>query len=263
MEPRTRWTLLGLAAGIALAGAAFVFAGRAIGTGGTGSRGDADDPDDDARIARLDQRLRSIERTMHANGGAPRAERPVPVGTTPRPDPAAPAPDPAAERAATVAEVEEYLARRLRDEDDRPAPEHRFELGVGDAGTKSLDDAAAELKLRPEQVRQVRDAFRLEGVAQLRAVFGSDDIDAIRMRIRDAQTDPEARTKLQDDLLGNLLRSLPRIRRAEEEKVRALTETLGAEGYERFRRLGVRESDVDEFDALFEQTFAEADAAPR
>jgi hypothetical protein len=195
---------------------------------------------------------------MRARREAPRAPRSSPgdAGSTATP----PARDAAADRAATVAEVEEFLAKRLKDEDERPAAEHRFELGVGDAGTMSLDDAAKELALRPEQVQRVRDAFRQEGEAQLRAAFGTDDLEAVRARVRDAKDDPAARTKLQDDLLGNLLKTLPRIRRAEEEKVRSLKETLGVEGYEKFRRLAVRESDVDEFDALFEQTFS--DAAP-
>ncbi len=176
---------------------------------------------------------------------------------------AAPAPDPAAERAATVAEVEEFLAKRLKEDDERPSEDRRIALGVGDAGTKSLDDAAKELALRPEQVQRIRDAFRQEGEAQLEAAFGSGDIEAIRNRIRDARTDPEAQAKLQDEFLGNLLKSLPKIRRAEDAKVDALKQTLGAEGYDRFRRIDVRESDVDEFDALFEQILADPASSGR
>jgi hypothetical protein len=210
------------------------------------------------RLVRIDARLKSIEAAMRARTANSRASTPPEdreIAAT------APARDPAAERAATVAEVEEFLAKRLKDEDERPATEHRFELGVGDAGTKSLEDAAKELGLRPEQVERVRGAFRREGEAQLQAAFGTDDIEAVRARIRDAKDDTAARTRLQDELLGNLLKTLPRIRKAEEEKVHSLKDALGAEGYEKFRRLAVRESDVDEFDALFEQTFS--DGEPR
>lgn len=254
MEPRTRWIATGLVAGAVFAAAAFLLAGRG---GNLPADRDAGDPDDDERLARLEQRLKSIESEMRAKSATPRVHaEPADRGAA---DAAAPR-DAAAERAATVAEVEDFVAKRLRDEDEQPAAGHRFELGVGDSGAKSLDDAAKELGLRPDQVDRVRMAFRDEGTAQLLAAFGTDDIEAVRRRIRDAQSDPVARTKLQDDLLGNLLRALPKIRKAEQEKVRSLQETLGADGYAKFQRLGVRESDVDEFDALFEQTFG--DAAP-
>jgi len=197
---------------------------------------------------------------MRAKAAVPRDRSRSDDGAT---NASSPARDPAAERAATVAEVEEFLAKRLKDEDDRPRAERRFDLGVGDAGTKSLDDAAKELGLLPEQVRRVRDAFRGEGEAQLQAAFGTDDVEAVRARIRDAKDDPVAREKLQDELLGNLLKALPRIRRAEEAKIRALKDALGAEGYEKFRRIAVRESDVDEFDALLEQTFGDAATSGR
>ena len=258
MDARARWIGAGLLVGIALASAAFVIVER---TGGApfGTSGSVD-LDDDERLARIDARLREIEASMRAKPAEPRV-RAAPPEASASADAAARDRDLAAERAATVAEVEEFLAQRLKDDDDRPAAAHRFELGVGDTGTTSLDDAAKQLNLRPEQVTRVRDAFRLEGEAQLRAAFGSDDIEAIRARIHDAQYDPAARSTLQDELLGNLLKSLPRIRRAEDEKVRTLKDTLGADGYDRFLRISVRESDVDEFDALFEQTFS--DAAPQ
>jgi hypothetical protein len=250
MNPRTRWIALGLLAGFGIAAAAYLLVGRRDAPGVV-------DLDDDERLARIDARLKSIEAAMRAKTSAPRTRAPADDHVA---APAQPAVDPVAERAATVAEVEEFLAKRLKDEDDRPPAEHRFELGVGDAGTKSLDDAAKELGLTPEKTQKVRDAFHHEGEAQLQAAFGTDDIESIRARIRDAEHDPAARAKLQDDLLGNLLKSLPRIRKAEDEKIRSLKDALGADGYEKFRRLAVRESDVDEFDALFEQTFA--DAAP-
>jgi len=248
LNPRIRWIGLGLLAGFAVAAAVFFTVGRRGGPS-------AVDPDDDERLARIDERLKSIEAAMRAKTSAPRTRAPSDDHAT---SPTQPAADPVAERATTVAEVEEFLAKRLNDEDDRPPAEHRFELGVGDAGTKSLDDAAKELGLTPEKVQRVRDAFRREGEAQLEAAFGTDDVESIRARIRDAEHDPAASAKLQDELLGNLLKTLPRIRKAEDEKIRSLKDTLGADGYERFRRLAVRESDVDEFDALFERTFADA-----
>jgi hypothetical protein len=253
MNPRTRWIAFGLLAGFAVAAAVFFIVERRDGPR-------AVDPDDDERLARIDARLKSIEAAMRAKTSAPRTRTPTDDHATPSTQPAV---DPVAERAATVAEVEEFLAKRLKDEDDRPPAEHRFELGVGDAGTKSLDDAAKELGLTPEKTQRVRDAFHHEGEAQLQAAFGTDDIEAIRTRIRDAEHDPAARTKLQDELLGNLLKTLPKIRKAEDEKIRSLKETLGADGYEKFRRLAVRESDVDEFDALFERTFSDAAAGGR
>jgi hypothetical protein len=242
MSPRTRWIALGVLIGVAASVGTYFAVRRAA---------DSVDPDDDERLARIDARLKSIEASMRAKERATRAAPPRPGD---RPAAAPPtAADADAERAATVAEVEAFLAKRLKDDDDRAAPARRFDLGVGDAGTKSLDDAAKELGLQPEQVRRVRDAFRAEGEAQLKAAFGTDDIEFVRNRIRDARTDADARAKLQDEFLGNLLKSLPKIRRAEEAKVASLKETLGAQGYERFQKISVRESDVDEFDALFEQ----------
>ena len=209
---------------------------------------------EEERIARLEQRLRAIENLPPSGGQAP-GESP---GSTPAPPGTAPSPGNPADRPATMAEVRAFLAERLK-EDDRPAPDPRFPLGVGDAGTKSLEEAAKELGLRPEQVLKVQEAFRAEGEEQLKAAFGTDDIGAIREKVRDAEEDPADRAKLQETLLANLMQALPRIHRAEAGKVAALKETLGSETYDRFRRLGVREGASDEFDALLEQTFGTAE----
>src|SRR5689334_20717540 len=106
MNPRTRWTLLGLLAGAAVTATVFLAARRGDTPIGSLLR----DSDDDERLERLDARLRSIEAAMRARSAAPRAAPPAgPVSpSAPRPDS-----DPAAERAATVAEVEEFLRQHM------------------------------------------------------------------------------------------------------------------------------------------------------
>ncbi len=249
MNSRKPWLMIVVALAAALAGGVTVVLvmRRAPETGPAADKSEADEE----RIERLQSRLESLEAALRARPAASRTR----TETTQR-EAAPPAADPEAERAATVAEVKKFLEERLKN-DERLAPEHRFDLGVGDAGTKSLEDAAKELRLEPQKVEQIQDAFRKEGEDQLKAVFGTEDIEAIRNRIRDAENDSAARAKLQDELLANLLRTLPQIRRAEAAKVKALKEALGADGYERFHRLGVQEGKSDEFDALLERTFAE------
>lgn len=208
---------------------------------------------------RLEERLDELEARMKSLANTPRVRIAAPQARPADGREAAPgaAPVKEEERPATIEEVRKFLAERLKD-DERPA-EHRFQLSVGDSGTKSLDDAAKELSLPPHQVQRVQEAFHAEGEAQLKAVFGTDDIEAIRQRIRQADTDPAARTELQDMLLTNLVKALPKIRRAEEGKIAALKETLGKDTYEKFRRLSVAEGATDEFDALLEKTLGQDD----
>ncbi len=198
------------------------------------------------RLDRIEERLASREEGRPSTGGMPaKVSEPGPAAP---PVSAAPGTAPKKEAPATMEEVRAYLALKLKE--DRDDGERRFQVSVGDAGTLSLKDVAAALGIEDSKVSRIRELYQQEGEEQLKAVFGTDDIDSIRRRIRDAQEDPTRKARLQETLLANLMTSLPAIRRAETAKEAALKDLLGPATYDKFRTKPIDEGETDEFDAL-------------
>lgn len=200
----------------------------------------------DRRLDRIEERLASLEDRPPAARGVPAA--PAPTGTGAADGAAPPDAAPKREAPATMAEVRAYLAAKLKE--DGEEGDHGFRVSVGDRGDLSLAEVAKGLGIEDYKVARIRDLYRQEGEDQLKAVFGTDDIESIRRRIRDAREDPAKMTGLQEALLSNLMTSLPSLRRAETAKAAALKDLLGSATYDRFRKKPVNEAETDEFDAL-------------